>query len=85
VRFCSRTVWCHRDRRALRTCLHRRLCPIGFEVAAADPARVRSLTLLNTIVAVETFRRPWVMEPFGHPGVGEAWLKSLRLPGVFVS
>jgi haloalkane dehalogenase len=59
--------------------------PIGFEVAAADPARVRSLTLLNTIVAVETFRRPWVMEPFAHPGLGEAWLKSLRLPGVFVS
>jgi haloalkane dehalogenase len=59
--------------------------PIGFEVAAADPARVRSLTLLNTIVAVETFRRPWVMEPFAHPGLGEAWLKSVRLPGVFVS
>jgi haloalkane dehalogenase len=59
--------------------------PIGFEVAAADPARVRSLTLLNTIVAVETFRRPWVMEAFAHPGLGEAWLKSLRVPGVFVS
>jgi haloalkane dehalogenase len=59
--------------------------PIGFEVAAADPGRVRSLTLLNTVVAVETFRRPWVMEPFAHPGVGEAWLRSVRLPGVFVS
>lgn len=59
--------------------------PVGFEVAAADPGRVLSLTLLNTIVAVETFRRPWVMEPFAHPGVGEAWLESLRIPGVFVS
>jgi pimeloyl-ACP methyl ester carboxylesterase len=59
--------------------------PIGFEVAAADPQRVRSLTLLNTIVAVETFHRPWVMEPFAHSVVGEAWLKSVRLPGVFVS
>jgi haloalkane dehalogenase len=59
--------------------------PVGFEVAAADPARVRSLTLLNTMVAVENFRRPWVMEPFAHRGLGEAWLRSLRLPGVFVS
>jgi haloalkane dehalogenase len=58
--------------------------PIGFEVAAADPHRVRSLTLLNTIVAVETFHRPWVMEPFAHPMVGEAWLASMRLPAVFV-
>jgi haloalkane dehalogenase len=59
--------------------------PIGFEVAAADPHRVRSLTLLNTIVAVETFHRPWVMEPFAHPMVGDAWLASMRLPAVFVS
>jgi pimeloyl-ACP methyl ester carboxylesterase len=36
--------------------------PIGFEVAAADPHRVASLTLLNTIVAVESFHRPSVME-----------------------
>jgi pimeloyl-ACP methyl ester carboxylesterase len=59
--------------------------PIGFEVAAANPGRVRSLTLLNTIVAVETFHRPWVMEPFAHRGLGEAWLTSVRLPGVFGS
>ncbi len=57
--------------------------PIGFELAAADPRRVRSLTMLNTIVAVETFRRPWMMEPFAHRGVGEAWLASVRLPGMF--
>jgi pimeloyl-ACP methyl ester carboxylesterase len=59
--------------------------PIGFEVAAAEPDRVLSLTLLNTIIAVETFRRPWPMEPFAHRGVGEAWLESLRIPGVFVA
>src|SRR5205809_6095976 len=40
--------------------------PVGFEVAAAVPERIRSLLLLNTIVAVDTFRRPWVMEPFAH-------------------
>ncbi len=57
--------------------------PVGLELAAADPGRVRSLTLLNTIVAVETFRRPWMMEPFARRGVGEAWLASVRLPGMF--
>jgi pimeloyl-ACP methyl ester carboxylesterase len=59
--------------------------PIGLEIAAADPHRVRSLTILNTTVAVESFRRPWVMEPFAHSVVGEAWLKSVQLPGLFVA
>jgi len=59
--------------------------PIGFEVAAADPARVLSLTVLNSPVAVETFHRPWMMEPFAHPIVGRAWLKSAQLPGSFLA
>jgi haloalkane dehalogenase len=59
--------------------------PIGLEVAAAEPDRVRSLTVLNTTIAVESFHRPWVMEPFAHPVLGEAWLKSMQLPGVFVA
>jgi haloalkane dehalogenase len=59
--------------------------PIGFEVAAAHPDRVRSLTMLNTTVAVESFHRPWMMEPFAHPVLGEAWLKSTRLPGMFLA
>jgi pimeloyl-ACP methyl ester carboxylesterase len=59
--------------------------PIGFEVAAAHPDRVRSLTILNTTVAVESFRRPWMMEPFAHPVLGEAWLTSTRLPGMFLA
>lgn len=52
--------------------------PVGFELAAAVPERVASLTILNTMVAVETFRRPWVMEPFAHRGLGELWLASMR-------
>jgi haloalkane dehalogenase len=59
--------------------------PIGFEVAAAHPDRVRSLTVLNTTVAVESFHRPWMMEPFAHPVLGEAWLRSTRLPGMFLA
>ena len=59
--------------------------PIGFELATADPTRVLSLTMLNTVVAAETFHRPWVMEPFAHARIGEAWLQALRIPGVFVA
>lgn len=54
--------------------------PVGFEVAAAMPARVASLTVLNTLVEVDTFRRPWSMEPFAHRGLGEAYLRSLNKP-----
>ncbi|HEY6574907.1 MAG TPA: alpha/beta fold hydrolase, partial [Mycobacterium sp.] len=59
--------------------------PIGFELAAADPNRILSLTMLNTVVAAETFHRPWAMEPFAHARIGEAWLQALRIPGVFVA
>ena len=51
--------------------------PVGFEVAAAMPERVRSLTVLNTIVEVDRFRRPWSMEPFARRGVGRVYLASL--------
>jgi haloalkane dehalogenase len=59
--------------------------PIGFEVANAVPERVLSMTLLNTIIEVQSFHRPWPMEPFAHRGVGEAWLASMRVPGAFLS
>jgi pimeloyl-ACP methyl ester carboxylesterase len=51
--------------------------PVGFELAAALPERIASLTLLNTMVAVEGFRRPWMMEPFARRGLGELWLASM--------
>ena len=54
--------------------------PIGFELAAAAPDRVRSLTVLNTIVEVDQFKRPWSMEPFARRGVGEAYLRTLTKP-----
>jgi haloalkane dehalogenase len=59
--------------------------PIGFEVANAVPERVLSMTLLNTIIEVESFRRPWPMRPFVHRGIDQAWLASLRIPGAFLS
>jgi haloalkane dehalogenase len=45
--------------------------PIGFDVVARVPDRIASLTVLNTMVRVATFRRPWFMEPFARRGLGE--------------
>ena len=55
--------------------------PIGFEVAAQVPQRVRSLTVLNTMLRVDEFRRPWVMEPFARRGGGEVWLRGISHRG----
>ncbi|MEJ7750506.1 MAG: alpha/beta fold hydrolase [Thermoleophilaceae bacterium] len=54
--------------------------PVGFELAAAARDRVRSLTVLDTLVEVDTFRRPWSMEPFAHRGLGELYLRTLTKP-----
>jgi len=54
--------------------------PIGFELAAQVPARVASMTILNTLVEVDTFRRPWSMQPFALRGIGPAYLKTLTKP-----
>jgi pimeloyl-ACP methyl ester carboxylesterase len=54
--------------------------PVGFELAAAAPERVLSLTVLNTVVAVDGFKRPWSMEPFARRGVGEIYLATLAKP-----
>ena len=54
--------------------------PVGFELAAVMPERVRSLTVLNTLVEVDTFKRPWSMEPFARRGLGEAYLRTLSKP-----
>jgi haloalkane dehalogenase len=54
--------------------------PVGFELARAVPERVRSITMLNTTVDVTDFKSPWTMEPFRHPGIGEAWMSTLNAP-----
>jgi haloalkane dehalogenase len=55
--------------------------PVGLEVAAAAPARIASLTLLDTIVEVDRFRRPAAMEPFAHRVLGELWLRAVPRRG----
>jgi haloalkane dehalogenase len=58
--------------------------PVGFELAAAAPERIRSLTVLNTLVEVDGFERPWSMEPFARRGVGEAYLATMTKPAFWV-
>lgn len=52
--------------------------PIGFELALANPDRVKSLTILNTLIEVDGFVKPWVMRPFGVRGLGELWLAAMN-------
>jgi haloalkane dehalogenase len=54
--------------------------PIGLEVAAALPDRILSLTVLNTLIKVNSFVEPWVMRPFAVPVIGKLWLASLVKP-----
>jgi haloalkane dehalogenase len=51
--------------------------PIGGEWAVRNPERVESLTVLNTMLDVATFRRPWSMRPFAISGVGEVYLRTM--------
>lgn len=45
--------------------------PVGFEMIASSPERVRSLTLLNTVVAFD--RVPFAMEIYARYAVGRGW------------
>ena len=54
--------------------------PVGFELVSRLPDRVRSLTLLNTMVDVTGFNPPWSMRPFRRRGAGELWLRTLNRP-----
>jgi haloalkane dehalogenase len=54
--------------------------PAGFELAAAMPDRIASLTVLDTLVEVDEFKRPWSMEPFARRGIGEVYLATLNKP-----
>src|SRR3954451_4260234 len=58
--------------------------PVGFELAAAAHERIRSLTILNTVVEVDGFERPWSMEPFARRGVGEVYLATMSKPAFWM-
>jgi haloalkane dehalogenase len=48
--------------------------PVGFELCARMPERIRSLTILNTAVDVEHFHRPRALELLARP-----WLSTVAL------
>jgi pimeloyl-ACP methyl ester carboxylesterase len=50
--------------------------PVGFELAATMPERVLSMTLLNTVIEVGSFKRPWMMEMYARRHIGELWLAA---------
>jgi haloalkane dehalogenase len=52
--------------------------PIGCEWAVNNSERVISLTVLNAMLEVAGFRRPWFMDLFVPRGVGEVWLRSMN-------
>lgn len=49
--------------------------PIGLEWAIRNPDRVLSVTVLNTFLDVDGFKRAWPMAPFAISGIGEMWLR----------
>ena len=54
--------------------------PVGFELAAALPERVASLTILNTVIDVVGWTPPWSMRPFRWRGAGELWAAGMTPP-----
>lgn len=51
--------------------------PVGFEVCAAMPDRIQSLTILNTIMNVDGFKKPKEMAGYAIRGVGELMLAAM--------
>lgn len=52
--------------------------PVGFEMAVNLKDRIQSLTVLDTLAEVHTFRKPWTMAPFAIPILDRIWLGSIN-------
>jgi len=57
--------------------------PVGFEMAAQLPERVASLTILNTLIEADKFKKPWSMAPFAVPGLDRMWLTPMKFRPMF--
>jgi len=51
--------------------------PIGFALAAKNLEKVQSLTILNSMIDIQNFKKPLVMRPFEKKILGEAELKTI--------
>lgn len=54
--------------------------PIGMEWAARNRERVKTLTVLDTLLAVDGFRRHWTMAMLAPPLIGRLLLETNRGP-----
>jgi len=54
--------------------------PIGIEWAARNRERVETLTVLDTLLAVDGFRRHWTMATLSPPIIGRILLETNRGP-----
>ncbi len=54
--------------------------PVGLEWALANRDRVRTLTVLDTPLAVDGFRRVWTMALAAPPVIGPLWVAGSRPP-----
>jgi haloalkane dehalogenase len=54
--------------------------PIGLEWALRNRERVRSLTVLDTLIDVAHFRRVWSMDLAAPPVIGPLWVATIRPP-----
>lgn len=54
--------------------------PIGFAMAAENKEKILSITILNTWIEVDKFKKPLPMRPFEVPLLGEAELKTITHP-----
>jgi haloalkane dehalogenase len=54
--------------------------PIGLEWALRNRERIRSLTVLDTLIDVAHFRRVWTMDLAAPPLIGPLWVATIRPP-----
>jgi haloalkane dehalogenase len=54
--------------------------PIGLEWALRNRERVRTLTVLDTLIDVAHFRRLWSMDLAAPPVIGPIWVATIRPP-----
>ncbi|MEP6894423.1 MAG: alpha/beta hydrolase [Chloroflexota bacterium] len=57
--------------------------PVGFDLIRRIPERIQSLTVLNTLVKVDGFKKPLVMRPFTVPVLGYLWTLQMNSPVIF--
>jgi pimeloyl-ACP methyl ester carboxylesterase len=80
-RFCNRLLD-RLDIKDIHLVIHDIGAPVGLSMAAQEPGRVRSITVLNAMLDIENFVKPLPMRPFEKPLLGEAELAMLT-PATF--